>query len=152
MNNAREAFAQMAPESKSKLPENAKVLNISNLTIKNDEERLVYDSGDYVSFMWSKFQRRYLEALFKIENKFEIDALVSCVESLKNLKIALLKLGLFFESSAVLILFSKKNKDCVVRYVDFSSTPQPLGPGHLDGLDELISILSSIIEDNSPKK
>jgi hypothetical protein len=152
LNNLNSVYTNTPKANRHELPEDAKIMSISTLSIKSVEERLVYDSGNYLMHMKSEFQKRYLDTFFRVDKKLELDAVESCLKTLQGLKSALLKLQVFFEGSSVQILFSKKNKECLVKYVNFSGFPRPLEKGHLDGLDELIRVLSSIVEENQPKK
>ena len=144
-------YVQCPEDKKIPLPENAKILRTSSMIIRNTEGDLVYDSGEYLCFMRSDIQKRYFKNFFSVEGVLDIEGLQSCFDSLSTLQSAILKLGIYFENSSVVILYSKLHKKCIVKYIDFSYFPQVLKPGHHDGLDELINILSSLLSENPPK-
>jgi hypothetical protein len=152
LTNRNRMYVQCPEDIRIPLPEGSKVLRISSMIIKDVESNLLYDSGDYLCHMRSDIQKRYFKRLFTVTGVLDVEGLQSCFDSLNDLKQAILKLGIYFENSSVMILYSKVHKQCLVKYIDFSYYPQKLQPVHIDGLNELINILSELLAENPLKK
>lgn len=148
LNNRNRTYMQAPETKKIPIPENTKIMRISSMIIKNAQGDLVYDSGEYMFFMKSDVQMRYFERFFEVEGEIHVEALKECVESLRRLREVIAELGIYFENSSIVILFSKAHRKFILKYVDFSYFPQPLKKGDLDGLDEAILIFSTILSKN----